>query len=383
MSDADRMNLAYIEEVTFGTTPSTPAFKDLRFTSESIAQITGTVNSAEIRSDRQIVDHIRTTINVAGDVNVELSFSAFDDFLEAGLLSADFTAEISLTATDISADNSDNSINSVAAAFTHTINRWIKISGFLTNATNNGFARIATATTSKLTLVGITLITEAAGDSVTVIQGAEIKNGTEQRFFTFQKEYTDITEFARYTGCEIDTFTFTVPSDNIVTGTFGILGKIETSAQTAIAGATSVAAPANEVMAGIEDITAILEANVAFPSTEFSITLGNNLRQRLQIGSLGPISIGTGVVEVTGTLQAYFDSAAILDKYLNFTDSSLAIQFADSTGKGYVIDLPRVNYDTGTRVAGGQNTDIIVDLSFSAFRNSTQNETIVIQRFLA
>ena len=384
MSDADRMGLSYQEETTFGVLPGSPTLIDLRLTGESLAQVTGTVNSAEIRSDRQIVDHIRTTINVAGDINIELSYSAFDDLFEAGLLSADWTAEITLTATDISASSVDNSINSVAAAFTHVINRWIKISGFTGDTTNNGFAKVSVATTAKLTLVGITLVTDAAGESVTVVQGAAIVNGTEQRSFFMQKEYADTatTEFARYSGCMIDTINLIVPSDNIVTGSFGVLGKIEVSSQTDF-DATKAAAPANEVMAGIEDITAIMENNASFASTQFNLTLSNNLRQRLQIGTLGPISVGSGIVDVSGTLQAYFNTAAIIDKHLNFTDSALAIQFADSTGKGYVIDLPRVNYDSANRVAGGQNQDILADMAFSSFRNSTQNETIVIQRFAA
>ncbi len=387
MADADRMGLSYQEETTFGVDPGSPTLKELRFTSESLSQVTGTVNSAEIRADRQIVDHLRTSINVAGDINIELSYSAFDDFFEAGLLSPDWTSEVTLTAIDIAAVNSDNSITSVANAFgSFTVNRWIKISGFTGTTANNGFARISIATAAKLTLTGRTFVDDAAGESVTVVQGAEIVNSTEQRSFFFQKEYTDLTNiFARYNGCMIDTLTLTVPSDNIVTGSFGILGKLEVSSATDF-DATKDAAPANEVMAGIEDITAILEpnsANSGFASTQFSITLSNNLRQRLQIGTLGPISVGSGIVDVTGTLQAYFDSQTIIDKHLNFTDSSLAIQFADSTGKGYVIDLPRVNYDSANRVASGQNTDILADLTFSAFRNSTQNETIVIQRFVA
>lgn len=387
MADSDRMGLSYQKESTFGVDPGTPTLIDLRFTSESLAQITGTVNSAEIRSDRQIVDHLRTTINVSGDLNIELSYSAFDDFFEAALLSPDWTSEITLTATDISAAAADNSINSVASAFgSFTANRWIKISGFTGITANNGFARISTQTSAKLVLTGRTFVDDAAGESITVIQGAAIVNGTEQRSFFFQKEYSDLTNiFARYSGCMFDGFSLTVPSDGIVTGVFPILGKIEVSSATDF-DATKDAAPSNEVMAGIEDITAIFEPNTAdsgFSATQFSITLANNLRQRLQIGTLGPISVGSGIVEVTGVLQAYFDSQIIIDKHLDFTDSGLAIQFEDSTGKGYVIDLPRVNYDTANRVAGGQNQDIIADMTFSAFRNSTQSETIIIQRFTA
>lgn len=398
MADADRMNMSYVKEETYGVIPvitshnPTLALTDLRYTSESIAQITGTVNSAEIRSDRQIVDHIRTTINVAGDMNIELSYGAFDDFLEWGLLSAVWTTEVTNASDDLDAAAGDNSFNSTIGGFstdTFVINRWIKSAGFAT-AVNNGFFRIVSVTDNKIVVTGGTLVTDGTASGPTLTQGSEIKNDTTQSSFVIEKEYTDLTSplvFARYTGCMVDTFTFTVPSDNIVTGSFGILGKIEASAIVTLPTlVTKIAAPANEVMAGIEDITAVMEPNSAdsgFASTQFSITLANNLRQRLQIGTLGPISVGSGTVDVTGTLQAYFDSVTIIDKHLNFTDSSLAIQFADSTGKGYVIDLPRVNYDSANRVASGQNTDILADMTFSAFRNSTQSETIVIQRFTA
>ena len=236
MSDSDRMGLSYQEETTFGVDPGSPTLIDLRMTSESLAQVTGSVNSSEIRSDRQIVDHIRTTINVAGDINIELSYSAFDDFFEAGLLSTDWTNsgnDIVLTATDIAAVNSDNSITSVADAFgVFTVNRWSKITGFTGDTSNNGFARIAIAAVGKLTLTGRVLVDDLAGEPVTITEGPAIFNGTEQRSFFFQKEYTDLTSpdvFARYSGCMIDTLTLTVPSDDIVTGSFGILGKIEVS----------------------------------------------------------------------------------------------------------------------------------------------------------
>jgi len=392
MSDADRMGLAYQEETTYGTLPASPTLIDLRLTSESIAQVTGTVNSAEIRSDRQIVDHIRTTINVAGDINIELSYSAFDDFLEAGLLSADWSnsgSDIVVTATTIAAVNSTNSLDDSASGLAgFTANRWIKVTGFTGSGTNaNGFLRITSVAAGSLVVTGKTLVEDTEGESVTITQGPAIINGTEQRSFFMQKAYTDLTnQYARYSGMMVDSLTIVVPSDNIVTGTFGFLGQLETSNESADFDAVKATAPANEVMAGIEDITAIMEpnsANAGFASTQFSFTLNNNLRHRLQIGTLGPVSVGSGTVDVTGVLQAYFLNATIIDKHLNFTDSSLAIQFADSTGKGYVIDFPRVNYDTANRVAGGQNTDILADLTFSAFRNSTQSETIVIQRFSA
>lgn len=54
MSDTNRIRLAYGAESTYGTAPSGNPAKELRLTSESLKQDTGTVTSGEIRNDRNI-----------------------------------------------------------------------------------------------------------------------------------------------------------------------------------------------------------------------------------------------------------------------------------------------------------------------------------------
>jgi len=84
MADTSRSQLYYIPEVTYGVAPS-GAYKALRFTGESLAQAQETTESQEIRSDRQVSDVIRNAISATGDVNFELSYGTFDDFIAAAL----------------------------------------------------------------------------------------------------------------------------------------------------------------------------------------------------------------------------------------------------------------------------------------------------------
>ncbi len=80
-----RHSMSYIAEVTYGTTPATPALTDIRHTSASLGATKGALESAEVRSDRQIAHFRHGNKSVAGDVGIELSYGSFDDFLEAAL----------------------------------------------------------------------------------------------------------------------------------------------------------------------------------------------------------------------------------------------------------------------------------------------------------
>lgn len=387
MSNADRVGLAYVEETEFGTTPSGPAptLQDLRFTSESLAQTTSSVQSAEIRADRQVTDVIRTAIGAQGDLGVELSYGAQDELFEFALQSSGFSSPVTIgPITTVDADSADNSFNDSGSGFGSIVaNQWIKVSGF-TEAANNGYFKVVSQTTAKLIVSGGTLVTEVVGDSVTITMGAQIVNGVDARFMSIEREYTDLAnEFAIYTGMMIDAMALNVAVEQVITGTFGFMGVSEASGTATAGDGDNDDAPTNAVMNPVDNVIGILEAQASFDVTSFGLTMGNNLRSRLQVATLGPISIGSGKINLAGTFQAYFASKTIADKYLNQTVSSLALVLEDVDGNAFIVDMPRVKYTNGVRVAGGENTDVIMDMAFTAYREPTEDVTIRIARFVA
>jgi len=362
------------------------ALNELRLVSESLGGENTSVESAEIRDDRQINDVIRTLTRAAGDLNYELSFSAYDHLIEAAFLSAGFSTEVEDISGDttISAANGDNSFNDSANGFgNYVLNQWIKTAGFAT-AANNGFFKITSAAAGKLIVSGGTLTTEAAGPAITITQGAQVVNGVALRTFSMERQYTDLTnKFEIMKGMAVNQLSMSIQADQIITGAFAFIGKNAASAAASVITGGNKTAPTKAVMAAVDSITAILEGQAAFASTQFSLELVNNLRERLEIGTLGAASIGSGAVGVTGTLQAFFTSETIIDKFLNFTTSTLALVIEDVDGNGYIVDFPRVKYTQGQRVAGGQNTDVLADMTFSAFREPTEDVTIRFARFPA
>lgn len=390
MADANLVALGYIAESTFGTTPGTPSFVALRKTSESLQKAVQTTTSQEIRSDRQIADLIRTGINAEGEIGIELSYGEYDPFFEAALF-ADSTWSSPVTVctidTNVSAAASDNSFNHTSAwASNPGQYEWIKVSGF-TTAANNGFFKVLSVTGTKIIVEGGTLVDEAAGDEITITQGGSVTNGTTFAHFAIEKDLvlSDNTthRFQLFNGMTVDRLGLTVPTSGVVTGSLAFVGKDMTpSTSSADAGSGYTASQTNDVLNSIENVT-VIENGVIAAATNVSLDLANNLRARLQIGTLGAVSMGAGTMNLTGSFQQYFASTDLLDAFVNFTDRSLAYVFEDAAGNGYVFDVPSVKYSSGATNAGGINQDLIADLQWTARLDATESVTIRIARFAA
>lgn len=85
IAQGSRYEISYVKEVVHGTTPVSPAMKRLRSTGGGMNMAKESFQSAELRSDRQLVSLRHTTRSIAGAVPFELSYTSFDDILENAL----------------------------------------------------------------------------------------------------------------------------------------------------------------------------------------------------------------------------------------------------------------------------------------------------------
>lgn len=86
MADTSESTMAFIAEATYGVTPTTPAFKGLRFVSETLSQNVDTLVSNEVRADAMVADVRRSTVQVGGEIQFELeSDTNFQDLMAAAL----------------------------------------------------------------------------------------------------------------------------------------------------------------------------------------------------------------------------------------------------------------------------------------------------------
>jgi len=98
-STQSRHSLAYVAEGAYGITPASPSLTQLRHTGCDLALSKKTIESDEIRDDRQIA-HLRHSLHtVRGDIDMELSYGTYDPLLAAACCSS-WSDDVLKTGTD-------------------------------------------------------------------------------------------------------------------------------------------------------------------------------------------------------------------------------------------------------------------------------------------
>ena len=87
-----------------------------------------------------------------------------------------------------------------------------------------------------------------------------------------------------------------------------------------------------------------------------------------------------GELALSGTLEVYMQDAVHYNKWLQGTNTSLAIGVADSLGNGYMIELDKVTFSSGALNVGAASSDTMLSLPFDAFYNAATNRGIRITR---
>ncbi len=294
-----------------GTNSSTTTWKQLRYTGESLNFSIENTSSAEIRPDRVQADLVQTSASGAGDTNVELSFSSYDDWLEAALCGT-----------------------------------W-------------------------------------AAD--------ELKNGAARRFFTVRKHFQDMTpqQYHLYRGTAVEGFNFTMELGAIVSGAFNLVSfGIDplTGIMTAgYDGESTTAAPATVPLNAVTNFQDFMIDGVPYSGciSRLSLTLKNNIRTIQCLGSLTAKDMRLGRIEITGEAEFYFNDASVYDKFVKGTELDLNFALEDAIGNRLTFDLPRVKFETGEVVAGGQNTDVMVSTSYRALYSPSDTYVMKLTRSAA
>lgn len=387
MSDSSRHALYAIPEVTYGVTPTSPAFKTIRHTGATLNITKGSFESEELRSDRQITDSRHGVRAGGGEIQAELSYGSLDDLLEAVLCGTWAAKHAPYTATTISAAASDNSLNDSGAGFPMLeAGDKIAVTGFTgAGTTANTTLTVVSRTASKLVVSGATLVDDAEGESVTVTTLTNrLKAGVTRRSFSVLRDFSDTTtdRYELHTGVELNTLSLTIGVEAVVKAVFGVVGKNMAIADSAPDSSTFVAANTNAVIDGFSG--ELLEGGTTIATvTELTASLENGIAPRPTIGSDTPqIAASIGKSKLTGQATIYAEDASLVKKFLNQTESSLKFTLGDSAGNKIRVLLPRIKYNGGQRDASGQGP-ITTAAPFIAVLDSTTGSQIVIDRIPA
>lgn len=210
----------------------------------------------------------------------------------------------------------------------------------------------------------------------TLSTGGTISNGVLKRFYSIEKAMLDEAEYFMFSGLIVNTFGLTIAASSIVTGNIDFLGSDAVLAQTT--GATAVTDPTtNPVINAMSNVGTIQEGGTLTALDgvflqEIGFSINNNLRTIAQIGSDSLGAVPAGSCEITGTLNAYFNTDRLWDKFQSGAETGLTFTCTDSGGEAYTFLFPRIKFEDSEVAAGGINTDVWENIQWRALYDETE-----------
>ncbi|MBS7542526.1 phage tail tube protein [Ancylobacter oerskovii] len=211
-------------------------------------------------------------------------------------------------------------------------------------------------------------------------------NGITPKSFTYEEtlELGPTDSFSRFTGVMVSQLSLDVQARAAVTGSVSFMGQKETLGTAALAGATYTDPNANKVETASGSIAALNVADVPNVAVRrVQIQVANNLRTRPVVGSLYTEEFGFGVIDVTGTIEAYFASNALYQKVLDHGGGALAFTIGTVADQKYTFTLPKIIFQSGERTQRNNTSDVMLTLPFRAVLDGTTGGSLKIERAVA
>jgi len=206
-----------------------------------------------------------------------------------------------------------------------------------------------------------------------------LKVGTTPKFFSIEDYAADIDQARLFTGCTVNTMGVSLAPNQMVTTTFGVVGKDMTigateKTQDAASGAAPFDAYSGDLK--IADSGSTLASSAIVTGLDFTVT--NGYAPTFVIGDDSAPSLEFGRAEVEGTLSAYFEDAALVNRFINETETALEVSVGDGTNTMTFL-FPRVKVNSADVGVDGP-TSRVVSMSFVALYDTTEATNLSITR---
>lgn len=379
LASGANVGLAYVAEVTRGTTPASPTMKTLRATSRAVNLQKATLGSQEVRADRQKADLRHGFNQIAGSPGFELSVASYDDWLEAALSGTWTTAPTTGTVA-LAAVATGNKYTRSAGSFVtdgFMPGDVVDVAGFAT-ADNNGRTQVVSVSATELAVTK-TLVDEAEGADESIVGvGSRCKVGTTLRTFTIERRFTDVTQYQVFRGVAINQMSVNIQPDQIVGGSFDLIG-MSGGAFSGTSLGVPTAAPTNspfDPFTGVIYFNGINQAVV----TGVSFSLQNGRSVNPVVGSKFSPDVFEGEAIIQGQMTAYFEDATLYDLFKDETEAAFFLKLNDTNGTDFqVIQMPRIKVNTGD-IDPPQQGPVPIQFNFQALVDSVSGTSMAWQR---
>ena len=207
-----------------------------------------------------------------------------------------------------------------------------------------------------------------------------LKVGVTPKFLSIEDYAADIDQARLFTGMTVSTMAISLAPNQMVTTTFGMVGKDMTVSATQ---KTQTAAANNapfDAYSGDIAIGNVGSSSAVAIVTGLDFTLNNSFAPTFVIGDSSAPSLEYGRAEIEGTITAYFEDTALINRFLNETETELEVSVNDPTGtNAYTFLFPRIKINSADVPVDGP-TSRIINMSFVALFDATEASNLVITR---
>jgi Phage tail tube protein len=368
----------YVEELTAGVTPTSPAWKLLRYTGGVPSITRDALVSNELDGSRE-TSSIRTgNKQVSGEYAIELSARSQDDLL-AGAMTSSWQAGLTEASVEITVDPVAKTFTRTAGSFTGDLVGTLV--AFPELSEENGKPFIVTSE-SGLILTGAAIQGSLSAETATTsyVEADKLETGNLCKTFsilTWMKgQCGGADSFLLTRGVEFSGFSIEQAVNAMVTGSFPFIGLNQDIIPSVPSGSTFVtdfdAQPFSSV-----DVSAF---NGTAPLTlidSFTITNDNAASAQFELGNAEVAFVERGRAANTFSLAGKLYSMALHQQFLNEDQIELTSILSGPDG-AMSFTLKRAEFTTSTIEIGGPES-ITISMEGQATGNSTLS-SIVIQR---
>lgn len=208
----------------------------------------------------------------------------------------------------------------------------------------------------------------------------ELTCGVEERSFTFERGFTDIEQYVRYRGCYLNKFSLSIKPNAMITASFEIIGLSGETADVPLAAtpAPSLTHRQYDSFCGELRRSGELMAVV----TGIDLSLDNGINPQFVIFQRDAPFVSWGKSNVTGTMTAFFQSAALIQEFLDETPVTLQFTLGAPGDNQYVFTLPKIRY-TGAENNMDADGPLSISMPFSAALDPSTGTNLIIRRVKA
>ncbi len=208
----------------------------------------------------------------------------------------------------------------------------------------------------------------------------ELKVGVTPKFFSIEDAANDISQYRLFTGMSVSSMAVSIAPNQMVTTTFSMIGKNGTISGTGkTVDAATIAQPFDSY-SGDVSIGNVGNASAIAVVTSLEFSIDNAQAPTFVVGDDSAPQLETGMATVEGTLTAYFEDAALINRFLDEVESELIVSVDDPTGANeYTFTFPKIKVNGADVPVDGQ-TSRIITLPFVALYDTTLGTNLMIQR---